>query len=222
MVHQFKAAVFDLDGTLLDTSDGILTSVKYTVRKLGLEPLDEETYRTFIGPPVQKSFARYYGLEGKKLEEAAFLFRERYKEKDLLKARPYEGIYELLKKLRQHGIVSAVATYKRQDYAVTLLRHFVFHQYIDIMCGSDFENKLRKQDIIENALRRAGVHDYTEAVMVGDTDQDAAGAEELGVPFIGVTYGFGFQSKQDVFPYQTVGMADTPLELADIIIGGQK
>ena len=220
MARQFKAVAFDLDGTILDTSAGILASIKHTIQKFGLKPLEEDQLRRFIGPPIQNSFAKYYGLEGSALKEAAAVFRDRYKTEDLLKAVPYEGIYDVFEALCQNGIKLVIATYKREDYAVALLQHFEFHKYTNIMCGSDFEGSLQKKDILENALRSAGISDYGEAVMVGDTDNDAVGAESIGAAFIGVTYGFGFRTKRDVYQFRAVGAADRPRELIEILVGG--
>ena len=220
MARQFKAVAFDLDGTILDTSAGILASIKHTIQKFGLKPLEEDQLRRFIGPPIQNSFAKYYGLEGSALKEAAAVFRDRYKTEDLLKAVPYEGIYDVFEALCQNGIKLVIATYKREDYAVALLQHFEFHKYTNIMCGSDFEGSLQKKDILENALRSAGISDYGEAVMVGDKDNDAVGAESIGAAFIGVTYGFGFRTKRDVYQFRAVGAADRPRELIEILVGG--
>lgn len=205
----FDVAIFDLDGTLLDTSEGIRESVKYTIKEYGFPMLDDCVIDSFIGPPIQNSFARVYGLEGSILQDIATTFRNRYKEKDLLKATAYDGIYEVFEKLREKGIQVAVATYKRQDYAEMILRHFGFDKYTEIMYGADHENKLKKKDIIEKVLRDCGVKDYTRAVMIGDSDNDAIGAADIGIKFIGVTYGFGFKTEADVLRYPAIGCAGT-------------
>lgn len=222
MAHQYKAAAFDLDGTLLDTSVGVLASVRYTIEKFGFEPLTETQLKTFIGPPIQNSFARQYNLQGDILQEIATVFRDRYKEVDLLKAIPYEGIYDVFQTLNDHGIKPVIATYKRQDYATIILKHFHFDDYTDIMYGADHENKLKKKDIIEMALKDAGITDYSDAVMIGDSDNDAIGADAIGTDFIGVTYGFGFKSHEDIMKFPSVGCADTPDEIANIILGGKQ
>lgn len=221
MEHQFKAAVFDLDGTLLDTSEGVLASVKYTIDYFGLEPLSEEKLSTFIGPPIQNSFEYAYGLKGSVLQEIATVFRNQYKDVDLLKAKPYEGIYDVFQALLEMGIKPTIATYKRQDYATTILTHFGFDKYTDIMYGADHENKLKKKDIIEKALIDAGVRNYQYAVMIGDSDNDAIGAEGIGTKFIGVTYGFGFKNAEDVNRFQNIGAAKNTKELKNLLIGGQ-
>lgn len=213
MSRQFDVVIFDVDGTLLDTSEGIKSSVKYTVEKHGLSSLSDEVMDTFIGPPIQDSFAKIYGLNGGILQELATTFRNRYKDYDLLKAKPYDGIYEVFDELSQRGIKLAIATYKRQDYAVTIMKHFGFDRYTDIIYGGDHENKLKKRDIIQKCLTDMGVTDLKKAVMIGDSDNDAIGADKIGTEFIGVTYGYGFKNAEDVKKHPSVGVAETPLEL---------
>lgn len=218
-MQHFDVVVFDVDGTLLDTSEGVLASVKYTIGKHNLPEIDEETLRTFIGPPIQDSFARVYGLSGDILQELATTFRNQYKDVDLLKAVPYEGIFDVFEALLTNGIKPAIATYKRQDYATKIMQHFGFDKYTDIIYGADHENKLKKRDIIELALKDSGVSDFSKAVMIGDSDNDAIGAEGIGTEFIGVTYGFGFRSKEDVNKFKNVGSADTAKELRMLLVG---
>ena len=213
-MNRYDLAVFDLDGTLLDTREGVIHSVKYTIEKMGFEMISDEELSSFIGPPVQASFARIYGLEGPILQEIATTFRNNYKlHENLFRARAYDGIFELFAELRGRGITPAVATFKREDTALDVLRHFGFDKYTDVMFGGDHENKLTKRDIIEKCLTYSGVTDKSRAVMIGDTHFDAVGAEEIGVDFIGVTYGFGFKSAKDVVGGTAIGSADTALDI---------
>lgn len=211
----FDLAVFDVDGTLLDTTEGVLSSVEYTIEHFGFEPLSEQRLKKFIGPPIQNSFADAYGLSGDILQEIASVFRNRYKDVDLLKAKPYDGIYEAMDSLVKKDVKIAVATYKRQDYAERILRHFGFDRYTDIMYGADHENKLKKRDIIEKCIRDSGISDYSSAVMIGDSDNDAIGARDIGVSFIAVTYGFGFDNAADAMEFPNAGIAETPAEIVN-------
>lgn len=209
-MKKYELAVFDVDGTILDTTEGVLAAVKYTIEEMGFERLSDEQLLTFIGPPIQDSFAKAYKLEGDILQTIAVCFRNRYKDYELLKALPYEGIYEVFETLVQSGIKLAVATYKRQDYAEIILKHFGFDRYTNIFNGADHENKLKKVDIIRKCMADLGVSDYGSAVMIGDSSHDAIGAKKIGMDFIGVTYGFGFKSSADVFQFDSIGVADTP------------
>lgn len=216
-MQHFDTIIFDVDGTLLDTTEGVLASVKYTIQKFGFEMLPEEKLKKFIGPPIQNSFAKAYNLDEDVLQEIATVFRNRYKDFDLLKAKPYEGIYDLLEQLVVKGKKIAVATYKRQDYATELLKKFGFDQYTEILYGADHENKLKKSDIIRKCLDDTETSDYRKAVMIGDSDNDAIGADQIGISFIGVTYGFGFETSKDVMKFPNVGCAKKPIEILNYL-----
>ncbi|MBP0954352.1 MAG: HAD hydrolase-like protein [Oscillospiraceae bacterium] len=219
-MQRFKTAVFDLDGTLLDTSEGVVSAVRGTIERFGLKTLTDEQLMTFIGPPIQVSFQRYYG-EDVDIQRLANAFREIYSGDALFKAVPYDGIYDAFSELLEAGIYPAVATYKRQDYALRLLKAYGFDRYTDIMFGADNENRLTKSDIIRLAVEKTGaVPENT--VMIGDTDNDAKGAAEIGAAFVGVTYGFGFKSPVDVDKYPNIGAAANTEELTRLIIGEKK
>ena len=186
--------VFDLDGCLLDTSSGIRESVKYTLGYLNLPIPDESLISRFIGPPIQNSLQSYCKLSPIDSQAGAEIFRDYYKNKALLKARVYEGIEELLENLRTNGFKLAVATYKREDYALILLEEFNLSKYFHVIHGADNFNKKTKKDKILQCLVEMN-SDIPDAIMVGDTNHDAEGARELGVDFIGVTWGFGFNEQ---------------------------
>ena len=212
-MNKYKIAIFDVDGTLLDTTQGILSALKQTVKTLNLPILSNQEFKKFIGPPIEHGFEKYYGLTVEESEDAASVFRNIYKDRELFSARPYNGILELLTTLREKGIKLGIATYKRESYALPLLKHFEFHRIVEVMYGSDSEGTLSKKDIIEKCLKTLEVDDYTEVVMIGDSDNDAIGAEALGIKFIGVTYGFGFETANQVLAYPSLGSADTTYEI---------
>lgn len=211
-----KLVIFDLDGTLLDTSEGIKASVKYVIEKYNL-PLPTETIlNSFIGPPIQASFKHLYNLSDEKSTALAALFREQYKSADLFKAKPYDNVFEVLRYLRSNGVKTAVATYKREDYTKLLLDHFGLSKYFDIICGSDFEGKLQKKDIILNAVNKSRFS-INDTIMVGDTILDAEGASIIGMDFIAALYGFGFKNIEETSEIQCLYAIDDIIQITEII-----
>ena len=221
-MSKYQLVIFDLDGTLLDTSEGIISAVNYTIHNHGLTDLSLKEIESFIGPPVQVSFKKYFNLSDDRIMELTNTFRNRYKDYDLLKATAYGGIYDVFSSLKRCGVRTAVATYKRQDYASMILEHFNFDQYTDIMLGADHFNKLSKSDIIKLAIEKAQITDYSKVVMVGDSDNDAIGAKNLGIDFIGVTYGFGFHSINDVNRFDNIAAASKPSDITKIVLTEKK
>lgn len=211
-----KAILFDLDGTLLDTTDGVLESAIFAAKKLGYEELPHETMLNFVGPPIQDSFIKWYGCSQNKAQEAANVFRTYYKENALYKAELYPDLIELLEELKQRDIKIGVATYKREDYAISILEHFGIAPFCITMHGADNFNKLTKADIVNLCIDELGT-EKSEVVLVGDTEHDALGAERIGIPFLGVTYGFGFKSMADVNIFPNIGCANCVKEVLTFI-----
>jgi len=211
--------VFDVDGTLLDTSEGIISSVKYTLYQFGKQDLEKEDLRAFIGPPIQRSFSKVYGLSKEQADAMALCFRQQYQGHDLLKAIPYDGIFDVFNELKRLEVGIAIATYKREDYAIALLEHYGFSKFTLNIHGADLAGRLSKADIIHKCISEANVADSTSVVMVGDTDNDAIGADELGIPFLGVTYGFGYRKSVDVICQNLVGVAEKPMDIVRILEG---
>ena len=210
---RYKLAIFDLDGTLLNTAKGIEAALRHTLKEFSHAVPSETSLTAYIGPPIEQAFSDLAGLEGDALHAAANRFRVRYSTHDLLKATPYSGIFDLLRGIRALGMKTAVATYKREEYAMRLLHHYGFHSYFDVMHGSDDAGRLKKKDLICHCIKKCGVHDLGHVVMIGDTNEDARGAAEAGVDFIAVTYGFGFRTARDALPHAPIGIAHTPMEI---------
>lgn len=213
---KYKLVIFDLDGTLLDTKEGILASVRYTIDRFGFPMVPEEKLLSFIGPPIQDSFAQAFDLKGSILQEIATVFRDRYAKKDLYKAKPYEGIYEVFEGLKKRNVQTAIATYKREDYARDVLHYFGFDRYTQNIFGGDHENKLKKKDIIQKCVRFASLSSNREALMVGDCLSDGIGAMQNQMDFIAVTYGYGFRWGEDC-ACENVGVCDSPNQLLNLI-----
>lgn len=203
-----RAVLFDLDGTLLDTTEGVLESAAYAAEKLGYPALPHETMLKFVGPPIQDSFMMHYGADARMAQKAAEVFRAYYKANAILKARPYPGLNRLLEELRSRGVRIGVATYKREDYAIAILKHFGIASYCRSMHGADNFNRLTKADIVRMCIEELGALPE-ETVLVGDTDHDAKGAANAGIDFIAVTFGFGYKSAADIRAYPCIGCVES-------------
>lgn len=204
-----ETVIFDLDGTLMDTSEGLILSINDTINRFGLNDLSIEKKRTFIGPPIIKSFKETYNLSDEKATEISNYFRDIYKNTYLYQAKVYDGIYELLDILKKSGKKIAVATYKRDDYAKMILNHFNISKYCDFIQGADFENKLSKSDIVKICIDELKANKKS-TVLIGDSMNDLIGARESNIDFIAVTYGFGkFSEKENI---KQVDSADKLIE----------
>lgn len=210
----YKAMLFDLDGTLLDTSKGIKKSVAYTVEQMKLPPIPESEISCFIGPPIYNSLREKFDLSEEEARYGTEIFRNAYKDKYLFEAEVYQGVFELFDFLKQNNIKIGIATYKREDYAISILEHFGIAEYCDVIIGSDFENKMTKTDIVEKCFSLLDVR-KRDAVMVGDTIHDAIGANNFGINFIAVTYGFGFKDKNEIENCEKV--VDEIIEIKNIL-----
>ena len=211
-----KVVLFDLDGTLLDTTDGVLESAIYAAKRLGYKELPYEQMLSFVGPPIQTSFINHYGCSAERAQEAANIFRTYYKENALFKAKLYPGMIEVLEKMKEKGVKMGVATYKREDYAISILEHFGIAPFCISMHGADHFNKLTKADIVNLCINEM-TSNREDVILVGDTEHDAIGAKNAMVDFLGVTYGFGFKSVADVSMYPNIGCAHNTYDILKFI-----
>ena len=191
-MSKYKCVLFDLDGTIIDSSEGVKKSISESIEILGLPQLTESQLESCIGPPIQRSFKVLYEMDEKQANDSAAVFRNIYKDKYLFDAIIYDGIVDLIKALKREGVKVMIATYKREDYMRILLEKFELLELFDNVKGADFEGKLNKSDIIRMCIAESGC-DVRDVVMVGDTIHDQTAAENVGIDFVAVTYGFGFK-----------------------------
>lgn len=182
--------LMDLDGTLTDSSKGIINSIKYTIQRLALEPLNEQTLNSFIGPPLADSFQRIYKMDDDKTQQAVAIYREYYTDKGITELSVYEGIRDVLESLSKTYDLY-VATSKPEVYAKKILVSTGLVKYFNNCFGADLEGKRgKKSQVILYALREIGL-EHPKAIMIGDRDHDVNGAKENGLKSIGVLYGYG-------------------------------
>ncbi len=196
----FKLAIFDLDGTLMNTSPGIFASANATVQQLGLEPEhDPRQLSKFIGPPITQCFVKVYDLDPSLIDQAVIIYRKEYDEHGRFNAAPYDHMRETLEILKQRGYLLAVGTLKYELLAQQMLDYFGLAPYFDSIRGANAASTLTKADIVQKVLDDLGVQ-RREAVLIGDTIHDQKGAAEAGIAFIAVDWGFGFPKGMEKEP----------------------
>ena len=189
---QYETALFDLDGTLIDSGAGITNSVAYALKKYDIEITDKTELYPFIGPPLYESFIKFYGFSKEKANIAVEYYREYYREKGIFENEIYEGVEVLLKQLHDRGKSLIVATSKPQLFAKQILEHLDLAKYFTYIAGSNLDGTMiKKAEVISYALKEAGVSDLSCAVMIGDREHDILGAKEVGIDSIGVLFGYG-------------------------------
>lgn len=154
----YKYLLFDLDGTLTDSQEGITKSVSYALINLGVKDLPDDIKLRFIGPPLKDSFQKYCGFDEETTKKAIALYRERYSTVGKFENRPYVGIPDLLRDLKEAGRVLVIASSKPTGFVEDILEKFEIKDYFDIISGADLSgNKSEKEDVIKYALDVLGV-----------------------------------------------------------------
>lgn len=207
----YRTAVFDLDGTLLDSSEGVIASVQEALRCQSLPPLPREVARRFIGPPTAYSFEHYAHMNPSQVAIAFDDFERYYNSTGIFEAQVYDGIVPLLAHLRHKGLKLCVATLKTETAAREVLKHFGLLPYFDCVCGNNAANTRTKAELITECVRKTE-SSFKKTVLIGDTAFDLHGAEETGVDFIAAAYGFG--EKDDFRRKNVVAVCDKPEQAA--------
>ena len=190
--NDFQYILFDLDGTLTDSGEGITKAVQYALKHFGIEVADLNELRKFIGPPLRDSYKNFYDFDDEKAELGIAKFREYYTDKGIYENKVYDGVEETLKILKDNGKKLIIATSKPEVHAKTVLKHFDLEKYFDFIGGADLEEtRVKKGDVIRYSLENAGISDLSKVIMDGDREHDVIGAKENNIKSIGVLYGYG-------------------------------
>ncbi len=190
----YKYILFDFDGTVFDTVEGITKSVQYALAKRGIAA-ELDSLRCFAGPPLVDMFMEKFDLTQEEAEAATDDFRERYQPIGLYECRVFPGIKELLHALIGAGLHVGIATSKPQHLAEKLLEGEGMLELFEVISGSDSDgNNNSKAAVLTRAMNALGA-DKKETVLVGDTKYDVAGAKACGVDCIGVRYGYAAEGE---------------------------
>ena len=220
----YQYLMFDLDGTLTDSREGITKSVQYALRCMGVEEPDLTKLEPFIGPPLLESFVQYYDFSEDQARQAVVYYREYYSETGVFQNRLFDGVASLLSALKLHGKTVTTASSKPEPFVRLILEHFHIASYFDYICGGSMdESRIHKKDVIEellcNRMRLQG-EEWKKVLMIGDRRHDVEGAAQFGIPCLGLSMGFAAEGELE--KAGAVSIADSMEEVGEFILAGSK
>ncbi len=210
-----KYVLFDFDGTVADTGDGITNSVEYALKKMGLDAGTREQRCRFIGPPLKGAFEKYHGLTSSEADRAVEFYREYYREKGMFDCFLYDGVKDLIDYLNSSGRQVVIASSKPHVFLKKIIDNFGMTDSFAFISGSELDGtRVDKAEVIAYALENLSAC-AEDAVMIGDREHDVIGAKKQGVLNVGVTYGYG--SREELEHADADYVVDSVYELQDII-----
>jgi phosphoglycolate phosphatase len=187
-----KAVLFDLDGTLINSSEGIIKSAQYALTHFGIEETDMQNLMSFIGPPLAYSFKNRYGFSEEKSREAVGVYRERYTKIGIFECSLYPGVRECIEQLKEMGYLIGMASSKPEESCRRILEHFDLIDLFDDVVGATPDGRIdTKEEVLSEVMRRWHEIPREEMCLIGDTIFDVEGANQKEIPCICVSYGFG-------------------------------
>ena len=187
-----KAILFDLDGTLIDSSEGITKSAQYALSHFGVDEPDRNSLFFFIGPPLINTFMEHYGFPKEKALEAVEKYRERYNKTGIFECSLFPGVKECIEALKAAGYRIGLASSKPEKSCERILEHFGIRDMFDEVVGATFDGRIdTKEEVLNEVMRRWADIPRDEMCLIGDTMFDIEGAKRVNVPSIAVSFGFG-------------------------------
>lgn len=211
-----KAVLFDLDGTLIDSFEGIAKSAQYALRRFGINEENLENLRPFVGPPLVESFQKWYGLSREQAIEATDIYRERYRPIGILECSLYPGVEECIRTLKAEGYQIGMASSKPEEFCRRILEHFGLLDLFDDVVGATFDRRIdMKEEVLNEVLRRWSDIPKDQMCLIGDTMFDLVGAKKIGIDCIAVSYGFG--DAKEMLQNGAVAICDRMADLPELI-----
>lgn len=207
---KYKAVFFDLDGTLMDTSDGIFAGGRYAMDKVGIPIPEIEDWNVFIGPPLGDCFRLTFGIKDEeKINQLCEAYHDFYVKEGYYRAHFYPGILETVRQLKERGYILGIASMKNEDLVQQMCRHFKVDDLFDVQLGIDLVGTMTKADLLKDGFKRLGLS-ASQCVLVGDTKIDAKGAADAGCSCIRANWGFGFKPGEE-------GTISSPYDILSLV-----
>lgn len=195
---KYDFLLFDMDGMLVDTREGILKCAAHALSAFGIEVEDLSSLTKFVGPPLSYSFTEFYGLSPEDAKKAVAIYRERYSAKGQYECYVFDGVPEMLQALLKKGYRLCIATSKLESYAKAMLDRLGIGCYFEQVIGATPDEAIStKDEVIEASLVRMGITDRQRALMIGDRKHDVLGAKKCGLDSFGVYMGCAAESEHE-------------------------
>ncbi len=216
-MSRYDIALFDLDGTISKSAEGIKYCLMKTLDKMGKPHPDLSDYSKYIGPPLFCTFQNLCGLSAEEAQQAVEIYVKLYDIEGLKRNELFDGIEDVLKALKENGVKLAICSSKHEAIAGEVVKLLGVYDYFDKICGSTIDgSRKEKEELIPYALSKLCAKESDKVVMIGDTKFDCKGALHCKVDFVGVTYGYG--TKKDMEDAGAKIFAQTPRELHKYLI----
>ncbi len=192
-MKKYDYVIFDFDGTVVDTGEGILKSLQYSFKEMGREVPDLDDLKKFIGPPIHYSYTTYYGVSEEEVGMYIKKYRERYRAKGIYECHLYEGFPELLDTLHEKGVRIGIASSKPESLIYDVADFLGVTGKFDAIVGVqiDDSNHSSKTGLVLESMKKLGAEDRKKVLMVGDRCYDIDGAAGAEVDSCGVLWGYG-------------------------------
>lgn len=199
MTKQYKYIFWDMDGTIIDSYPGIIESFDYALSCFGLEISEPALKRLVIGPPLRESFSSLCRMEPEQIEVAVEKYREHYNAGAMFHCSVYDGVVNAIDALKKAGYIQVITTSKPEEMCKQILSKFDLIKKMDLIVGASLDGRIdTKEQVLREAFCRLGNPDPRQIVLIGDTKYDAIGAKSVGIPCIGITYGFGTREELEI------------------------
>ncbi|MBR4226149.1 MAG: HAD hydrolase-like protein [Candidatus Methanomethylophilaceae archaeon] len=209
-----KLLIFDLDGTLSDSSEGILYCYRKTGEAFGRTDIPEDSLRSGLGGPFAENMMRIIGIPPEKVMDGVKVYVSNYVEKGFSMCSGFPGTREALEGLRSKGYVLCVATMMVEEFSVRTLEKLGIRDLFLSVRGTNLKTAVYKDELIRRCLSDAGAA-VDEAVMIGDSFDDLDAARGMGMDFIAAAYGYGLPP--EVCEREGLRYVEEPMGLCGIL-----
>ena len=216
-MNKFDYVIFDFDGTVVDTGEGIIKSLQYSFEQMGHEVPDMSDLRRFIGPPIYYSYTHFYGVSDEQVGMYIKKYRERYTQKGIYECELYEGMIDLIKNLKSNGVKVAIASSKPLRLIYNVADFLEITDLFDAIVGVkiDDSNHSTKTGLINEAMNLLNATDKEKVLMVGDRMFDLDGAAGAGVKSCGALWGYG--DEEEFKEHNATFIVSSPKEIEKLV-----